>query len=97
MGFPNCVGSSWHFQCILDCLWSGNHRQNHQNRNHVESSSKYPGVSWFERDQKWRARITVNRKGKHLGYFDTEIEAFNAYKQAVETIGEEILQTGFNS
>jgi len=43
-------------------------------------TSNYPGVSWFEARKKWRAQITVKGKSKHLGLFDTEEEAFDAYK-----------------
>jgi len=69
-------------------------RQNNQNRINQKSSSKYPGVSWFERDQNWRARIRINGKAKHLGYFSSEIEAFMAYKQANGLLGETVLQLG---
>ena len=44
------------------------------------------GVCWCKRDKAFVAQINKN-KGKHerLGYFKTEIEAFNAYKQAKES------------
>jgi hypothetical protein len=59
------------------------HAENHQNRvSNKGSSSKYPGVSWHKRDQKWQARITINGKEKHLGYFDTEEAAHAAYCKA---------------
>jgi hypothetical protein len=47
-------------------LNGGPHRDNKSSRN---------GVSWFARDQKWRARGTCNGKQRHLGYFDTLEEA----------------------
>ena len=28
------------------------------------------GFLWASREQKWRVRLTVNRKDKHIGYFD---------------------------
>jgi hypothetical protein len=43
-------------------------------------TSNYTGVSWFEARKKWRAQITVKGKSKHLGLFETEPEAFDAYK-----------------
>ena len=52
----------------------------HKTKKEIKSSSKYIGVSWFERDSLWRARF----KTKHLGYFKTEIEASNAHKEAVK-------------
>ena len=66
-------------------------RQNNQNRKNINKSSKYPGISWHKRDKIWQSRILINCKRKHLGYFNTEAEAFNAYKQAVEAIGETVL------
>jgi hypothetical protein len=43
--------------------------------------SKYKGVSWKKQTKKWSAHITINKKLKHLGYFFTEKEAYNAYKK----------------
>jgi len=39
-------------------------------------SSKYKGVSWYERSKKWLARLDINGKRYHIGYFETEIEAY---------------------
>ena len=47
-------------------------------------SSKYRGVCWCKRANKWVARISVNNKVIYLGVFDDELEAANAYKQAKE-------------
>lgn len=51
------------------------------NKKHLKSTSKYTGVSWHKRDNKWRAYIMINSKLKHLGYFKTEIEASEAYQK----------------
>jgi len=64
--------------------------QNLLNRgpNH-NSSSKYKGVYWEKAKKKFRARITLNRKSYHLGFFDDEIEAAIAYDiKAMEFFGE---------
>lgn len=45
-------------------------------------TSKYKGVSFKKASNKWRTRITINGKQKHLGYFKTEIEARQAYLKA---------------
>ena len=43
------------------------------------------GVSWHKRDKVFMAQISKNKgKREHLGYFKTELEAFNAYKVAKE-------------
>ena len=41
-------------------------------------TSKYKGVSWYERSKKWKAEIYIKEKGikKHIGYFKTEIDAY---------------------
>ena len=52
-------------------------------------SSRYKGVSWCKRDNKWRAKIKVHYKNIHLGLFDDEIEAALSYNDAAaEHFGE---------
>ena len=44
------------------------------------------GVCWHKRDKAFIARLGKNKgKRENLGYFKTEIEAFNAYKIAKES------------
>ena len=48
------------------------------------------GVSWHKRDKVFMAQISKNKgKREHLGYFKTELEAFNAYKTAKESFVKE--------
>ena len=48
------------------------------------------GVCWHKRDKVFSARVNKNKgKREHLGYFNTEIEAFNAYKKAKEAFVKE--------
>ena len=43
------------------------------------------GVCWHITNKAFMSQVSKNKgKPKHLGYFKTEIEAFNAYKQAKE-------------
>jgi hypothetical protein len=65
-------------------------RQNLQNR-HVSASSKYPGVSWQKNEKKWQSAIYINGKSIHLGLFNNEEEAFEAYASKVYEIGENML------
>lgn len=61
------------------------HREN-TNRKHLKSSSIYTGVGWHKRIKKWQSRIVVKRKINHLGYFENEIDAHNAYQKALKNL-----------
>jgi len=51
--------------------------------------SPYQGVSWHKCKGKWHARVQVNGKLHHLGYYVDPIEAARAYDiKAVELFGE---------
>lgn len=65
------------------------HQQNQWNKGLYKSNtSGYIGVSWRERDKKWRAQIKINKENRHLGFFDDPVEAARAYdKAAVEFFG----------
>jgi hypothetical protein len=54
--------------------------ENHQNKRvaYKGSTSNYLGVSKDKRGN-WRAQISINKKVKYLGRFETEIEAHKAY------------------
>ena len=44
------------------------------------------GVHWHKKDKAFVAQVNKSKgKKEHLGYFKTEIEAFNTYKQAKES------------
>ena len=44
------------------------------------------GVCWHKKDNAFVSRVSKNKgKREYLGYFKTEIEAFNAYKKAKES------------
>ena len=64
--------------------------QNQHNRvQHKNMTSKYKGVYWNKKYEKWRARIRINGKQIHIGYFKTEIDAGKAYdKVAMKYFGE---------
>jgi hypothetical protein len=51
-----------------------------------EYSSKYKGVSYKKNAKKWQSRIAINGKRKHLGLFQTEEQAHEAYKKALKEL-----------
>jgi hypothetical protein len=46
------------------------------------SSSKYIGVHFYKPRSKWNAKISINGKIKHLGYFSNEEDAARARDEA---------------
>ena len=66
---------------LRECTFSENRQNSTRSRG---STSKYQGVTWHKRANKWVAGIRVNKKSIHLGYFDDELEAANAYREAKE-------------
>ena len=45
-------------------------------------NTRAKGYYWHKPKKKWMARIHLNKKSIHLGYFKTEEEARNAYLEA---------------
>ena len=64
--------------------------QNQANKlSFVNSSSKYKGVSWNKRENRWKVAITIYGKKYNLGSFTDESEAAKAYnRKAVELFGD---------
>ncbi len=55
-----------------------NHRENILNRDCVDNQK---GYSYDKRNKKYMAKIKLNYKSIHLGYYDTEIQASNKSKK----------------
>ena len=51
-----------------------------------KKTSKYTGVYYCKFYNKWVAQITDNWKHRHLGKFNSEIEAHNKYQKALSDI-----------
>jgi hypothetical protein len=51
-----------------------------------DGKSKYTGVYLRKGTNKWRSCITINGKTKHLGTFNTEIDASNAYQKELSNL-----------
>lgn len=57
--------------------------QNMQNRKiGKDNTSGRKGVMWSKTRNKWRARININKRKVHLGFFDSLDEAGTAYDTA---------------
>jgi hypothetical protein len=60
------------------------HQQNAWNLQKAKNNSKsgYLGVCWKKSHNKWKAEIRLNGRKTFLGYFDTALEASEAYQNA---------------
>ena len=63
--------------------WVNSSQNNRNKKKKINCSSQYLGVNWYKKNNKWVAKISINRKRKHLGYFATELEAFAVWKAFV--------------
>lgn len=49
-------------------------------------TSKYKGVSFCKKTNKWQSKINLNKKQKHLGKYENEYDAHLAYQNALKTL-----------
>lgn len=68
-------------------LREANSAQNGANcRMLVSNTSGIKGVSWHRGKGRWQARINIDGKLKHLGWFREKPEAADAYRRAAEAV-----------
>ncbi len=73
--------------------------QNNYNRQKYanNSYSKYKGVSFKKKGQKWSAQIGLNNKMLFLGYFKNELDAAKAYDKAAKKYHGDFASLNFES
>lgn len=59
------------------------------------STSKYKGVFWNKKLDKWQTQIRVNKKAIYLGLFEDDIEAAKAYDKAAVAYFSEFAKLNF--
>ena len=59
--------------------------ENNKNKPSTKNStSKYKGITWKSKENKWYVAVRVYGKSKHLGIFYDEVDAAIAYNQAAK-------------
>lgn len=62
-----------------NCRWTTKIIQaQNTTRIRINNTSGYRGVTWSREKKKWKARININKKEIHIGYFKNIIEAAQA-------------------
>ena len=68
-------------------LRQATNQQNCMNQRKIlNAASKFKGIHWKMPNKKWVAQIRFNYKLKHLGYYESEIEAAKAYNEAAKRL-----------
>lgn len=65
-----------------NCRWVARIEQARNTRTYLTNKSGCPGVRWYKRYNKWCAKIGVNGKDKHIGYFTDKDDAIAARMEA---------------
>lgn len=71
--------SGQRLDCRIANLRKATHSENRRNTKKVRGSSKYIGVYYNKKREKWCASIQHEGKNKHIGYYDVELDAAKAY------------------
>jgi len=66
--------------------WVSSSNNQRNKRKRAGTSSHFTCVSWYKKTKKWYASISLNKKRKHIGYFDTEEAAHHAFRAEVSRL-----------
>jgi hypothetical protein len=66
---------------------SAAHKRKQATANGRPCTSRFKGVCWLRREERWLAAITKDRRQTRLGTFSDELAAAQAYDEAVITVG----------
>lgn len=69
-----------------NCKWSSDTEQNSNKRIYKNKTSKYKGVYWSKKTQKWAVSITKNKKSHWGGYFNNEEDAKVKYQEIIDEL-----------
>jgi hypothetical protein len=64
--------------------WATHSQQVNNRRIFRNNKSGYVGVSWYKAGSKWKAQIRLNGKKIGLGYYNSVLDAHQAYQQALK-------------
>ena len=67
-----------------NCRWANSTTQARNTRDiQINNTSGYRGAVWHKAANKWSAQISLEGKSKHLGYYNTALDAAKAYERYV--------------
>lgn len=67
-----------------NCRWSSDAVQSRNIKQiRTNNTTGYKGVFWAKNNNKWMSSIKIDRKNKHIGYFNTKEEAAKSYNNYV--------------
>lgn len=61
-------------------------QRENSNKKHLKTSSKYTGVTFHKKANKWVAHIRIDSVKKYLGLFKTEYDAHLAYQKELNNL-----------